>query len=250
MKNTCQNDIFICPKKKKNNFVYYKLYVHNTLWACPIRETVISWSFKMLARIWLLLAPGNRASAYVAPWHTFQDLGFLMESLSPKQCLCSLESSPSWQEIYAPLYQTMSICSIIQTQYQHVLHLYPPGCRPAQGYAGTRPPCGNQTGRRAPPPSCAAPWGRMDARMPVDAPAPHNRCSSRRRSASEQRTQHLSPHSWWRGVGEGRGTLLGGWQNLAALWNPCRPFWSSVFRPVMEDQNSKLHLISWHTEEL
>ena len=36
--------------------------------ACPIRATVISGSFKMLARIWLLLPPGNRASAYVAPW--------------------------------------------------------------------------------------------------------------------------------------------------------------------------------------
>ena len=37
----------------------------STLLACPIRATVISWSFKML--IWLLLAPDNRASAYVAP---------------------------------------------------------------------------------------------------------------------------------------------------------------------------------------
>ena len=43
------------------------MYVHSTLLACPIRATVISWSFIMLARIWLLLAPGNRASAYVAP---------------------------------------------------------------------------------------------------------------------------------------------------------------------------------------
>ena len=29
--------------------------------------TVTSWSLKMLARIGLLLAPGNEASAYVAP---------------------------------------------------------------------------------------------------------------------------------------------------------------------------------------
>ena len=36
--------------------------------ACPIQATVISWSFKMPAWIWLLLAPGNRASAYVALW--------------------------------------------------------------------------------------------------------------------------------------------------------------------------------------
>ena len=65
MKNTCPNDIFTCPQKKKSYFLYWKLlYVQNTL-ACPIRATVINWSFKMLARIWLLLAPGNRASAYV-----------------------------------------------------------------------------------------------------------------------------------------------------------------------------------------
>ena len=39
----------------------------NTLQACSIQATVISWSFRMLVRIWLLLAPGNWASAYVAP---------------------------------------------------------------------------------------------------------------------------------------------------------------------------------------
>ena len=41
--------------------------VYNNFLAGPIRATVISWSFKMLAQIRLLLAPGNRASAYVAP---------------------------------------------------------------------------------------------------------------------------------------------------------------------------------------
>ena len=60
---------FYLPQKKKSCCLYWKSYVHNTLPACPIRATVISWSFKMLARIRLLLAPGNRASAYVAPWY-------------------------------------------------------------------------------------------------------------------------------------------------------------------------------------
>ena len=60
-------------KRKKNNWAggeggggggYRKSYVYNTLLACPIRATVISWSFKMLTRIWLLHAPDNQASAY------------------------------------------------------------------------------------------------------------------------------------------------------------------------------------------
>ena len=36
--------------------------------ACPIRASNFCWCSKMLARFQLLLAPGNRASAYVAPW--------------------------------------------------------------------------------------------------------------------------------------------------------------------------------------
>ena len=61
---------FTCPKKKRDIFFCIEsctMYVHNILLACPIRE-LISWSFKLLARIWRLLAPGNGASVYVAPW--------------------------------------------------------------------------------------------------------------------------------------------------------------------------------------
>ena len=54
-------------------FLYWKSYVHNKLLACPIRATVLSWSFiEMLARIWFLLAPGGqpgKCNAYVAPYH-------------------------------------------------------------------------------------------------------------------------------------------------------------------------------------
>ena len=56
IQNTCLNDIFTCPQKKKNYLWYWKLYVHNTHLPCPIWATVIPWSLKMLARIWLLLA--------------------------------------------------------------------------------------------------------------------------------------------------------------------------------------------------
>ena len=52
----------LAPKRKRVIFCIEKLYVHNTLLACPI-----SWSFKMLARILVLLALGNRASAYIVP---------------------------------------------------------------------------------------------------------------------------------------------------------------------------------------
>ena len=48
---------YLPPKEKVFCVLYWKLYVHNTLLACPIWANVISWSFKMLARIWLLLAP-------------------------------------------------------------------------------------------------------------------------------------------------------------------------------------------------
>ena len=72
---------FYLPPKKKSYSLYWKSYVHNTLLFCPIRATVFYWSFKMLARLWLLLATGNRASAYVAPctclnslFATFADL--------------------------------------------------------------------------------------------------------------------------------------------------------------------------------
>ena len=34
---------------------------------CPIRASIFSWHSKMLARLWCLLAPGHRASGYVAP---------------------------------------------------------------------------------------------------------------------------------------------------------------------------------------
>ena len=41
----------------------------STIYFWPIRVTVISWSFQMLAWMWLLHAPGNWASAYVAPYY-------------------------------------------------------------------------------------------------------------------------------------------------------------------------------------
>ena len=55
MKSTCLNDIFTCPKRKVIIFFVLKVYVHNTVLTCPIQATVISWSFKMLARIWFYL---------------------------------------------------------------------------------------------------------------------------------------------------------------------------------------------------
>ena len=59
----------LAPKMKKSYFVCWKSYIHNTILACPIWATVISWSFKMPARIWLLLARGKWASACLAPCH-------------------------------------------------------------------------------------------------------------------------------------------------------------------------------------
>ena len=51
LKNTCPNDIFtLAPKRKITIFLFkiaYIQFVHNTLLACPIRATVISWSFKI-----------------------------------------------------------------------------------------------------------------------------------------------------------------------------------------------------------
>ena len=44
--------------------VKFTLYI----FACPIRATILSCYSKILARFWLSLAPGHRASAYVAPW--------------------------------------------------------------------------------------------------------------------------------------------------------------------------------------
>ena len=46
---------FYLPQKESYYFFVLKVYVHNTLLACPIQATVISWSFKMLARIWFYL---------------------------------------------------------------------------------------------------------------------------------------------------------------------------------------------------
>ena len=55
---------FYMPQiEKKELFMYDKSYFHITLLACPIWATVTFGSFKMLARIWLLLVPGNRSSA-------------------------------------------------------------------------------------------------------------------------------------------------------------------------------------------
>ena len=64
VKNTWMH--FYLPQKEKELFL--KAICPQYPVACPIRATIISWSLEMLARIWLLLAPGNRASAYVAPW--------------------------------------------------------------------------------------------------------------------------------------------------------------------------------------
>ena len=58
---------YLPPTDNRVILMYWKSYVYNTLLAYLIRETVIFWSFKMLARIWLLLALRNQASAYVAP---------------------------------------------------------------------------------------------------------------------------------------------------------------------------------------
>ena len=66
-KNSCPNDIFTCPKKKKL-FVVLIVVCPQYTFSLPDSAAVISWSFEMLARIWLLLAPGSQASAYVAPW--------------------------------------------------------------------------------------------------------------------------------------------------------------------------------------
>ena len=63
MKNTCPNDIFTCPPPP-----HIEILMSTTLLACPILATVLSSSFKMFARIWLLLALGKQASAYGAPW--------------------------------------------------------------------------------------------------------------------------------------------------------------------------------------
>ena len=71
--STCPNDIFtlyLPPNEKKKLFLYWKLYVHNTLLVCPIRAcTVISWSFKCLSKsdFYLPLAVGQ-VLFYVAPW--------------------------------------------------------------------------------------------------------------------------------------------------------------------------------------
>ena len=71
--NLCPNmnpfdavDFSECHSEEVISFFGRSVYVHNTLLACPIWTTVIFWSFKRLAQIWLLLAPGNRANAYVA----------------------------------------------------------------------------------------------------------------------------------------------------------------------------------------
>ena len=55
---------FYLPPKENELFFVLKVYVHNGHLACPIWASVISWCSKMHARIWLLLALGNRASAY------------------------------------------------------------------------------------------------------------------------------------------------------------------------------------------
>ena len=67
---TYLSDLFTCPPKEKILYFVLKVacpqYAFTNV-ACPIWATLISWSFKMFVRIWLLLALGNRASAYVAP---------------------------------------------------------------------------------------------------------------------------------------------------------------------------------------
>ena len=59
MKNTCPNDNFTCPHKKKKKKCIESHYVHNNFLYCPIWATVIFWYLKMLARVWRLLAPGK-----------------------------------------------------------------------------------------------------------------------------------------------------------------------------------------------
>ena len=64
----------------------------------PIWASVTSWSFKMLARIWLLLAPGNLASVYVVPWYnSFSEMRcFIYETKT-----CNIFG---WQSIENPLF--------------------------------------------------------------------------------------------------------------------------------------------------
>ena len=50
-------------------FYVVKLRLALEIVACPIRASIFCRCSKMLARFQLLLAPGNRASAYVAPWN-------------------------------------------------------------------------------------------------------------------------------------------------------------------------------------
>ena len=67
MKNTCPNDVLLAPTWKRVIFCIESRMSIIQIVACPIQATVISLSFQRLARMWFLLAPGNRASAYVAP---------------------------------------------------------------------------------------------------------------------------------------------------------------------------------------
>ena len=90
----------IAPKRE--TVLYWKVYVHNILLACKVRATVISWSFKMLARIWHLLAPGNQASAYVAPWSVLHVIG---------------------QYVYIWMYITV-ICSLFHCGYMYVCSIH------------------------------------------------------------------------------------------------------------------------------
>ena len=69
MKSTCPNDIRTCPQKEKELFFVLKVYVHNTLLACPIRAMLFLGLSKCLPESDFYL--GNQASAYVAPCYLY-----------------------------------------------------------------------------------------------------------------------------------------------------------------------------------
>ena len=132
------NYIVTCPKRKKSSFLYWKSYIHNTLLACPIWATVISWSFKLLARIWLLLARiwlllariwlllalGKWASAYVAPCHVYHKH---VQYFCTDGCKCM-------DHYYGPLTCTVDLCSKLHyVQYMYARRYKQPLCKHVKG---------------------------------------------------------------------------------------------------------------------
>ena len=59
---------FTCPKQEKSYFLYWKSCVHNTLFACLIRATVLGHLKCLLESDFYLPQAIGQLSAYVAPW--------------------------------------------------------------------------------------------------------------------------------------------------------------------------------------